>query len=251
MGDVARLAGVSSQTVSRVSNGFAGVNEDTRQQVLAAMRELGYRPNSAARALKRGEFRTLGVITFSLSTLGQHPHAGGDRHVRRARGVRRHAAARRRAHAGRGERGVLAARGAGRGRRHRDHGGPSARRGDRVAAARRAGRGGRLGRRRPVHRRRHRPGGRRAGRRTASAGARPRDGVAPGRSRGLLRGAAPGQRVARHAHEAGVRAAPPLRARRLVGGVGLPGRAADSPNRRTVRRCSPRTTRWRSGCCGP
>ncbi|MBD9724453.1 LacI family DNA-binding transcriptional regulator [Streptomyces caniscabiei] len=70
MGDVARVAGVSAQTVSRVSNGFAGVNEDTRRQVLAAMRELGYRPNSAARALRRGEFRTLGVITFSLSTLG-------------------------------------------------------------------------------------------------------------------------------------------------------------------------------------
>ncbi|AZP15335.1 LacI family DNA-binding transcriptional regulator [Streptomyces aquilus] len=70
MADVARLAGVSSQTVSRVSNGYAGVNEETRRQVLDAMRELGYRPNSAARALKRGEFRTLGVITFSLSTTG-------------------------------------------------------------------------------------------------------------------------------------------------------------------------------------
>ncbi|MDF3144069.1 MULTISPECIES: LacI family DNA-binding transcriptional regulator [unclassified Streptomyces] len=70
MADVARIAGVSSQTVSRVSNGFPGVNEETRRQVLAAMRELGYRPNSAARALRRGEFRTLGVITFSLSTMG-------------------------------------------------------------------------------------------------------------------------------------------------------------------------------------
>ncbi|WP_200308576.1 LacI family DNA-binding transcriptional regulator [Streptomyces adelaidensis] len=70
MGDVARLAGVSAQTVSRVSNGFPGVTEETRRQVLAAMRELDYRPNSAARALRRGEFRTLGVITFSLSTLG-------------------------------------------------------------------------------------------------------------------------------------------------------------------------------------
>ncbi|MFB7593357.1 LacI family DNA-binding transcriptional regulator [Streptomyces sp. NPDC056160] len=70
MADVARLAGVSSQTVSRVSNGFPGVNEQTRQQVLAAMKELGYRPNSAARALKRGEFRTIGVITFTLSTTG-------------------------------------------------------------------------------------------------------------------------------------------------------------------------------------
>ncbi|MDQ0792413.1 LacI family DNA-binding transcriptional regulator [Streptomyces sp. B1I3] len=70
MADVAHLAGVSSQTVSRVSNGFAGVNEGTRQQVLAVMKELGYRPNSAARALKRGEFRTIGVITFTLSTTG-------------------------------------------------------------------------------------------------------------------------------------------------------------------------------------
>ncbi|MEV5784616.1 LacI family DNA-binding transcriptional regulator [Streptomyces sp. NPDC052287] len=70
MADVARLAGVSSQTVSRVSNGYDGVNEETRQQVLAAMKELGYRPNSAARALKRGEFRTIGVITFNLSTTG-------------------------------------------------------------------------------------------------------------------------------------------------------------------------------------
>ncbi|MFB7185529.1 LacI family DNA-binding transcriptional regulator [Streptomyces sp. NPDC056230] len=70
MADVAQLAGVSSQTVSRVSNGYAGVTEETRQQVLSAMQELGYRPNSAARALKSGEFRTLGVITFSLSTTG-------------------------------------------------------------------------------------------------------------------------------------------------------------------------------------
>ncbi|MEU4999119.1 LacI family DNA-binding transcriptional regulator [Streptomyces sp. NPDC021622] len=70
MADVARLAGVSSQTVSRVSNGFPGVNEATREQVLSAMRELDYRPNSAARALKSGEFRTIGVITFTLSTTG-------------------------------------------------------------------------------------------------------------------------------------------------------------------------------------
>ncbi|MGW2277745.1 LacI family DNA-binding transcriptional regulator [Streptomyces sp. NPDC001770] len=70
MADVARVTGVSSQTVSRVSNGFPGVNEETRRQVLAAMKDLGYRPNSAARALKRGEFRTIGVITFTLSTTG-------------------------------------------------------------------------------------------------------------------------------------------------------------------------------------
>jgi DNA-binding LacI/PurR family transcriptional regulator len=70
MADVARLAGVSSQTVSRVSNGHPGVVTETRERVLAAMKQLGYRPNSAARALKRGEFRTLGVILFTLSTTG-------------------------------------------------------------------------------------------------------------------------------------------------------------------------------------
>ncbi|MCG5216376.1 LacI family DNA-binding transcriptional regulator [Streptosporangium sp. KLBMP 9127] len=70
MTDVARLADVSPQTVSRVSNGFPGVQEETRIRVLAAMRELGYRPNGAARALKSGQFRTIGVILFTMSTTG-------------------------------------------------------------------------------------------------------------------------------------------------------------------------------------
>ncbi|WP_030900664.1 LacI family DNA-binding transcriptional regulator [Streptomyces sp. NRRL F-5126] len=70
MTDVAKLAGVSAQTVSRVSNGSPGVVETTRAQVLAAMKELGYRPNSAARALKSGRFHTLGVILFNISTTG-------------------------------------------------------------------------------------------------------------------------------------------------------------------------------------
>ncbi|MDT7845852.1 LacI family DNA-binding transcriptional regulator [Streptomyces justiciae] len=70
MADVARLAGVSSQTVSRVSNGHPGVVDATREQVLAAMRELGYRPNSAARALRYGQFNTIGVILFDLASTG-------------------------------------------------------------------------------------------------------------------------------------------------------------------------------------
>ncbi|MEU9835094.1 LacI family DNA-binding transcriptional regulator [Streptosporangium sp. NPDC048047] len=70
MADVARLAGVSSQTVSRVSNGHPGVVGTTREQVLAAMRELGYRPNSAARALRYGRFNTIGVILFNLTSIG-------------------------------------------------------------------------------------------------------------------------------------------------------------------------------------
>ncbi|MFC9247533.1 LacI family DNA-binding transcriptional regulator [Streptomyces sp. NPDC057136] len=70
MADVAQLAGVSSQTVSRVSNGDSAVVDSTREKVLAAMKELGYRPNSAARALKRGDFRAMGVITMGLSSTG-------------------------------------------------------------------------------------------------------------------------------------------------------------------------------------
>jgi DNA-binding LacI/PurR family transcriptional regulator len=70
MADVARLAGVSSQTVSRVSNGQANVDEATRARVLEAMQTLGYRPNGAARALKSGRFHTVGVIMTTLQTLG-------------------------------------------------------------------------------------------------------------------------------------------------------------------------------------
>jgi DNA-binding LacI/PurR family transcriptional regulator len=70
MADVAAHAGVSAQTVSRVSNGAQNVEASTRQRVMDAMAELGYRPNSAARALKTGRFRSIGIIMFTLSTLG-------------------------------------------------------------------------------------------------------------------------------------------------------------------------------------
>jgi DNA-binding LacI/PurR family transcriptional regulator len=70
MADVAREAGVSGQTVSRVANGKTNVDEATRERVLAAMRRIGYRPNSAARALRNGRFRSIGVIISALSTFG-------------------------------------------------------------------------------------------------------------------------------------------------------------------------------------
>ncbi|MGA7148782.1 MAG: LacI family DNA-binding transcriptional regulator [Microbacterium sp.] len=70
MADVARHAGVSSQTVSRVANGLANVDDSTRERVLGSMRAVGYRPNGAARALKYGRFHTIGVIMFTLETLG-------------------------------------------------------------------------------------------------------------------------------------------------------------------------------------
>ncbi|WP_433274507.1 LacI family DNA-binding transcriptional regulator [Pseudonocardia xinjiangensis] len=64
MTDVARLAGVSHQTVSRVVNGSPHVSAPTRNKVLAAMEQLGYRRNAVARALATRRSGTLGVITF-------------------------------------------------------------------------------------------------------------------------------------------------------------------------------------------
>jgi len=72
MRDVARVAGVSLQTVSRVANGEPNVIDDKRDRVLSAMRELEYRPNSAARAMRRGAFRTVGVVYHSLHSVGTH-----------------------------------------------------------------------------------------------------------------------------------------------------------------------------------
>jgi DNA-binding LacI/PurR family transcriptional regulator len=69
--DVAREAGVSTQTVSRVANGHPGVVPATRERVTGAMRRLGYRPNSAARALRNGRFRMIGVILFRLTATGK------------------------------------------------------------------------------------------------------------------------------------------------------------------------------------
>jgi DNA-binding LacI/PurR family transcriptional regulator len=70
MADVAKLAGVSHQTVSRVINDSAHVRPETRRRVLAAMRQLDYRPNPAARALVTGRTRTLGVVSFDTTLYG-------------------------------------------------------------------------------------------------------------------------------------------------------------------------------------
>lgn len=70
MADVAKLAGVSHQTVSRVLNGAPHVRPGTRDRVLAAIRELDYRPNSAARALVTRRSHTLGVVSFDSTLYG-------------------------------------------------------------------------------------------------------------------------------------------------------------------------------------
>lgn len=71
IGDVAGLAGVSAQTVSRVANGAAGVRPATRDRVLAAMDRLGYTPNRAARALRSGSFGSIGLISHGVNRTGE------------------------------------------------------------------------------------------------------------------------------------------------------------------------------------
>ncbi|WP_344683485.1 MULTISPECIES: LacI family DNA-binding transcriptional regulator [Actinomycetes] len=68
--DVARAAGVSHQTVSRVLNTPDAVREDTRRRVEQAMRGLGYRRNSTARALKTRRTGLIGVVSPGDSTFG-------------------------------------------------------------------------------------------------------------------------------------------------------------------------------------
>ncbi|MEV0156358.1 LacI family DNA-binding transcriptional regulator [Micromonospora sp. NPDC050686] len=70
MTDVARLAGVSHQTVSRVLNGHPNVREQTRLRVQAAITELGYRPNRAARALVTGRSQVIGVVAQNTTLYG-------------------------------------------------------------------------------------------------------------------------------------------------------------------------------------
>ena len=71
MSDVAHLAGVSAQTVSRVAAGSVHVRPDTRERVLRAMNQLGYSPNRAAQALRRGSFKTIGVLTQQIHRTGE------------------------------------------------------------------------------------------------------------------------------------------------------------------------------------
>ncbi|MCU1546430.1 MAG: LacI family transcriptional regulator [Homoserinimonas sp.] len=68
--DVARLAGVSYQTVSRVLNNSESIKPSTRQRVLEVIDEVGYRPNQAARALVTSRTRTIGVLSGLTSHYG-------------------------------------------------------------------------------------------------------------------------------------------------------------------------------------
>lgn len=69
--DVARLAGVSAQTVSRTATGAEVVSPETRERVLRAMDQLGYSPNRAARALRNGHYGTIGLLAHDFHRTGE------------------------------------------------------------------------------------------------------------------------------------------------------------------------------------
>ena len=62
MADIARRAGVTKSAVSFALNGRPGVSEPTRRRILAIARELGWQPNSAARALSGGRAGAFGLV---------------------------------------------------------------------------------------------------------------------------------------------------------------------------------------------
>ena len=86
--DVARLAGVSYQTVSRVLNEHPSIRETTKQRVLDVITEIGYRPNQAARALVTSRSRTIGVLTAQTADYGPSTSVTAIEHAAREAGYR-------------------------------------------------------------------------------------------------------------------------------------------------------------------
>lgn len=66
--DVARKAGVSTATVSRIINNLSGYSDATKAKVQAAIDELGYKPNAVARGLASSKTATIGVLLPILSS---------------------------------------------------------------------------------------------------------------------------------------------------------------------------------------
>ena len=84
--DVARLAGVSHQTVSRVLNQAGTVRAATRERVEEAIRQLNYRPSSVARALATRKTRTIGLISTGNPLYGPSSTMLGFNEAARAAG---------------------------------------------------------------------------------------------------------------------------------------------------------------------
>ncbi|MDT8916173.1 LacI family DNA-binding transcriptional regulator [Amycolatopsis sp. PS_44_ISF1] len=81
MSDVARLAGVSIKTVSRVVNDEPAVHPDTAERVVAAIEQLGFRRNLGARNLRRGS--TTGTIGLIVEDVGNPFYSELNRAVER------------------------------------------------------------------------------------------------------------------------------------------------------------------------
>ena len=86
MADVARTAGVSQMTVSRVVNGKGDVSEATRQHVLDVIERLGYRPSGIARGLATQRTGTLGLVVPDVANPFFSDVARGVEHVAHAEG---------------------------------------------------------------------------------------------------------------------------------------------------------------------
>lgn len=84
--DVARRAGVSIATVSRVVNRQPGIRPETRSRVLDAIDELNFRPNAIGRSLKAGTSRVLGVMVPTLANPVFAEAVEGLQHVARSAG---------------------------------------------------------------------------------------------------------------------------------------------------------------------
>jgi DNA-binding LacI/PurR family transcriptional regulator len=84
--DVAAAAGVSYQTVSRVINGHPSVRPATRELVLAAIEQLGFRPNRAARVLRGARARSVTVLARNTSLYGYQAALQGIEEAARAAG---------------------------------------------------------------------------------------------------------------------------------------------------------------------
>ncbi len=79
--DVAKLAGVSTQTVSRVTNGSENVAEATRKKVNQAIKQLGYVPNKGAQMLSRAKSKNIGLVTLDMALHGAALIANGVRRM--------------------------------------------------------------------------------------------------------------------------------------------------------------------------
>ena len=85
--DVAKLAGVSIKTVSRVVNQEPGVREATRERVQSAVDKLQYKPHTGARLMRSSKSNLVGLITSAISTVSRDPAKAGLSSIHIVKGV--------------------------------------------------------------------------------------------------------------------------------------------------------------------